>query len=123
MPKILLVDDEEDYLAISSKVLSRKEFTICAVSNGDEVLPAVSDFEPDVIILDVKLGAHDGRELCREIRDRFGEKNIRIILHSAYSSVGKDYHVYGADEFMVKPYAFTQLVDRIRFHLKEKGMQ
>ena len=116
--KILLVDDESDFLSVSTSFLRKSGFDVHSCTDGREVFPAVKNYNPDLIILDVKLNDQDGRTICRQLKNDLLTKGIKIILQSAFPDVGREYHIYGAEEFILKPYTIDHLLSRIKYHLK-----
>jgi len=117
MFRILIIDDDVDLLFLGSSLLKQRGFEVFSLSSADEVFEIVKSFSPHLILLDVKLGDQDGRNICLKLK-RDPETNfIKIILYSAFPETSVEYSKYGADEFIVKPYEFNHLVERIRHHL------
>src|SRR5215813_3235531 len=106
LPKILLVDDETDYLYLNTARLRNKGFDVYSISDSEEVFTIVNSFRPDLIILDVMLGKHDGRDMCRQLKNEPGNKHIKILLNSALPEAGKHYRLFGAEEFILKPHTW-----------------
>ncbi len=111
---ILLVEDEPQIADFISRGLTEHGYSVDLACDGDEAVdwPAVADF--DVIILDVMLPKRDGMEVCRELRQR----GVRtpILMLTARDAIqdrvlGLD---SGADDYLVKPFAFAELLARIR---------
>jgi DNA-binding response OmpR family regulator len=92
------------------------------LSKADETLETVKSFRPDLILLDVKLGNLDGRDICLRLKSNPDTSFIKIILYSAFPETSVEYPKYGADDFIVKPYEFNHLVERIRYHLGQVAM-
>lgn len=112
--RILLVEDERGIADFIRRGLSEQGFAVDVAPDGDEALdwPDVAEF--DVIILDVMLPVRDGIEVCRTLRQR----GIRtpILMLTARDAVedrvrGLD---SGADDYLVKPFAFAELLARVR---------
>jgi len=117
MFRILIIDDDVDLLFLGSSLLKQRGFEVFSLSSADEAFEIVKSFNPHLILLDVKLGDQDGRNICLKLK-RDPETNlIKIILYSAFPETSVEYSKYGADEFIVKPYEFNHLVERIRHHL------
>ena len=119
LPKVLVVDDETDLLALGSTLLRKKGFEVHSLSNGADVVQTVLYFKPDLVVLDIKLGDYDGRKICRELRRTPLPQSVKIILHSAWPQFEKEYRFHGADDFILKPYSFDDLVAKIYFHLSD----
>jgi DNA-binding response OmpR family regulator len=107
---VLLVEDDEAIAQPLVKGLEREGFSVNWVATGSE---AVMASEPDVVLLDLGLPDIDGYEVCRRIRAR---SEVPIVFLTARSDevdrvVGLE---LGADDYVVKPFGFRELVARIR---------
>jgi heavy metal response regulator len=112
--RVLVVEDERRIADFVCRGLSEQGYAVDVAYDGDEALdwPAVADF--DVIILDVMLPVRDGVEVCRTLRER--GLRIPILMLTARDAVedrvrGLD---SGADDYLVKPFAFAELLARLR---------
>ena len=112
--RILLVEDERRIADFIRKGLSECGYAVDVASDGEEALdwPEVAEF--DIIILDVMLPVRDGIEVCRELRRR--RVQTPILMLTARDAVedrvrGLD---SGADDYLVKPFAFAELLARLR---------
>ena len=112
--EILLVEDEDAIAGPLSEGLRREGFAVSRVATGREALEAPS---PDLVLLDLRLPDLDGIEVCRELRSR---SSVPIIVVSARGEevdrvVGLE---LGADDYVVKPFGFRELLARIRAVLR-----
>ena len=112
--RILLVEDELQIADFIARGLTENGYSVDVCHDGEEAIhwPAVADF--DVIILDVMLPVRDGIEVCRLFRRR--GLRTPILMLTARDAVedrvrGLD---SGADDYLVKPFAFSELLARIR---------
>ncbi len=112
--RVLVVEDEQKIADFIRKGLTERGYAVDVAYDGEEALdwPAVADF--DVIVLDVMLPVRDGIEVCRVLRGR----GVRtpIVMLTAKDAVedrvrGLD---SGADDYLVKPFAFAELLARLR---------
>jgi len=117
MLRILIIDDDVDLLFLGSSLLKQRGFEVCSLSRADEAFETVHSFKPHLILLDVKLGDKDGRDICLRLKTDPETHFIKIILYSAFPETSVEYSKYGADDFIVKPYEFSHLVERIHYHL------
>ena len=118
--RVLVVEDEEALCALLEYNLSREGFEVAICRNGDEVLDALKDEKPDLVILDWMLPHVSGIELCRRIRAQTDTREIPIIMLTARSEEedrirGLD---TGADDYLTKPFSITELVARIKAVLR-----
>jgi len=118
LPRILLIDDEKDFLFLSTSLLRKHGFDVYSMCSTDEVLPTVQRFGPKIIIIDVRLAKYDGRMLCRQLKKQANTNGVKVLLHSTLSDLEKEYDKYGAAEFLLKPYSMDFLVSRISYHLE-----
>ena len=119
MPRVLIIDDDVDLLFLGSSLLKQSGFQVFSLARPDEAFEAVQSFQPHLILLDVKLGDRDGRDICLKLKTNPETDFIKIILYSAFPETSVEYSKYGADDFVVKPYEFSHLVERIRYHLEQ----
>ncbi len=112
--RILVVEDERSIADFIARGLAENGYSVDVAYDGDEALHWPDAAEFDVIILDVMLPVRDGVQVCRMLRDR----GVRtpILMLTARDTVedrvrGLD---SGADDYLVKPFAFAELLARIR---------
>ena len=108
--RILLVEDEHAIAEPLVEGLTREGFEVTHVDNGADALAAP---EPDLVLLDLRLPDIDGFDVARELR---GRSRVPIIMITARGEevdivVGLE---IGADDYLVKPFGFRQLLARIR---------
>jgi DNA-binding response OmpR family regulator len=118
LPRILLVDDEVDHLHLLTAILRENGFDVYSLSNPDDIFATIKVFKPNIIILDVKLGNYDGKEICARLKADESTRAIKVILHSAFPEIEEEYHLCGAEEFIIKPTNISHLISRLNFHLR-----
>jgi len=118
MFKILVIDDDVDLLFLGSSLLRQKGFEVFSLARPENVFHIVKSFHPDLILLDIKLGDYDGRNICHQLKNNPETKMVKIILYSAFPETSVDVSKYGADDFVMKPYEMDHMVTRIHHHLK-----
>ncbi len=118
MFKILVIDDDVDLQFLGSSLLRQKGFDVFSLAKTDSIFSCINFFKPHLILLDVKLGDQDGRNICQQLKENPETKSIKIILYSAFPETSVEYAKYGADDFVVKPYKLDQLITRIHHHLE-----
>ncbi|WP_430002790.1 response regulator transcription factor [Metabacillus fastidiosus] len=115
--RILIIEDEIDIARIVKDYLNINGYETAIAENGQDAWHLIHMLNPEFIILDLTLPDIDGIELCRQIRE---EVDTPILILSARGSdtdkvLGLG---YGADDYMTKPFSFTELVARINAHLR-----
>jgi two-component system OmpR family response regulator len=118
--RILVVDDEPaitDFIALG---LHHEGYEVATAGDGHQGLRAVDEFKPDLVILDVMMPRLDGFELCRAIA---GEPRRGIIILSARDETTDRIHglELGADDYLVKPFEFGELLARIKAVLRRRA--
>ena len=114
--RILVVDDDPGVLELVSTTLESAGYTIVAVTSGAEALELAREERPDLVVLDVQLPGMSGYEICRELRDEFGE-GLPILFVSGFRTESLDRVaglLIGADDYLVKPFAPDELIGRVR---------
>jgi len=118
METLLIVDDEAHQRMLYQEELSDEGYKIILARNGKEALEQVLEMTPDLIVLDIRMPVMDGLEALGKIIGR--ERNIPVIIHSAYSSYKDDFMSWAADDFVVKSADLTELKRKIRELLDKK---
>ena len=112
MKKLLIADDNADFLKVLKLALIDKGFDVKIVSQKKDIISGIKAFKPDVILLDVFLDQFDGRQISKEI----GASKLRktpIIIFSANPYSLSHFESYGADDYIEKPINIEKLVGKI----------
>jgi DNA-binding response OmpR family regulator len=115
-PLILIADDDAGFRALVSTLCLRAGYDCVEAESGSEAIAAALAERPDVVLVDVDLGDASGYEVCRELRNRFGE-GMPIIFISGTTTETYDRVAglqLGADDYVTKPFAVRELVARVR---------
>ncbi len=118
MSKILVVDDDIDILSVMEILLSMKGFDVEVTSKGENTMPKIESFKPDLILLDVLISGHDGRAICKELKSNKSTKHIPVIMFSAHPGAASTISDYGADDFIAKPFDVNNLMEKVNTQLK-----
>jgi two-component response regulator czcR len=118
--RILVVEDEKDLNNIITKHLKKNNFSVDSVFNGEEALEYLDYGTYDLIILDIMLPKVNGYEVIKKLRENKNE--IAVLMLTARDSVedkikGLD---LGADDYLIKPFDFGELLARIRALVRRK---
>ena len=116
MARILIAEDEPSIITSLDFLMRRDGHETRLVGDGAGALAAVSDFRPDVVILDLMLPAKSGLDVCREIRARPDWRHTRVLMLTARGS-GSDVArglEAGADDYVIKPFSTQDLVARVK---------
>lgn len=118
--RILVVEDEKDLNNIITKHLKKNNFSVDSVFNGEEALEYLDYGTYDLIILDIMLPKVNGYEVIKKLRENKNE--IAVLMLTARDSIkdkikGLD---LGADDYLIKPFDFGELLARIRALVRRK---
>ena len=116
--RLLLVEDEPRMANLVSRGLRENSFAVDVASDGDQALYMAAITAYDLILLDVMLPTIDGYEVCKQIRGQ--SDSVPILMLTARNAVedrvsGLD---SGADDYLSKPFDFTELLARVRALLR-----
>jgi two-component system response regulator MprA len=116
--RLLIVEDEPALARALARGLSGAAHTVATAADGEAALPAIASGRPEVVILDVMLPKLSGLELCRRVRA--AGNHVPILMLTARDAVndvveGLD---AGANDYLTKPFAFQELLARIRALLR-----
>ncbi len=119
--RILLVEDEDRIASFLDKGLSAQGYVVERVATGAEALEATRGISADLVILDLGLPDADGLEILR--RWRRDCANFPVIILTARDRVDDRVEGlnFGADDYLSKPFAFEELLARIRAQLRPRG--
>lgn len=118
--RLLIVEDEKDLRNILKKRLVKEHYSVDTCGNGEEAMDFISMTSYDGILLDIMLPGKDGFTILKEVRAM--GNNTPILLLTARDGVedrvkGLD---LGADDYLIKPFAFEELLARIRVMMRRK---
>jgi DNA-binding response OmpR family regulator len=110
--RILIADDDRDQVLTLTALLRDEGHEVLGLYRGKGLVEAVKDFDPDALILDIKLPDASGFELAEQIRRRYGEKTPLLIAISGVFKKGVDRilaEMVGFDHHLTKPFEFNTL--------------
>lgn len=118
--KILVVDDESDITELITLYMERDGFVVHSTDNGEDAIMLARELQPDLILLDISLKSIDGFEVCKQIRTI---SNVPILFISCKSDDTDIIHglAVGGDDYMTKPFSPSQLVARVKAHLRRQS--
>lgn len=117
MTRILVVEDEAEIARYLRRGLTLEGFQVEVASDGQAALTAARDNPPELVILDLMLPGVDGLEVARRLRS---VSDLPIIMLTARDSVPARVAGLeaGADDYLIKPFAFEELLARVRVQLR-----
>lgn len=122
---ILVVDDNPVITKILVELLSRANYSVTAVDDGDKALASLNALTIDLILLDIDMPEQSGLEVCRTIKADSSTKDIPVIFVTSLSDRGdivKGFEAGGQD-YIVKPFIPTELLARVKVQLNLRKVQ
>jgi DNA-binding response OmpR family regulator len=116
--RILLVDDEEDFLEATAKRLARRGFEVRTAARADAALAAVAEGWPGVVVLDVMLPDLNGMECLRRIKAAAPRLPVVMLTAHASMAAGLEGIQRGASDYCLKPIELDELVEKLRIAVK-----
>jgi two-component system, OmpR family, response regulator MprA len=119
MARILLADDDRKLLALLERGFRYEGFDVAIALNGEQCLTLVRDQNPDVVVLDIGMPGLNGFDVCRLLRRQL---DVPVIMLTARDEVQDKVHALdlGADDYVTKPFAFDELVARVRAVIRRR---
>ncbi|MBI5191665.1 MAG: response regulator [Nitrospirae bacterium] len=114
-PKVLVVEDDEDIMNLTSLLLAR-DYKVYRATNGSDGLEKAREVTPDLILLDVYMEGMNGYEVCEELKSDERTKFIPVAMFTAGVQrweVDKGYKS-GADDYITKPFKPEELLSKVR---------
>jgi CheY-like chemotaxis protein len=121
-PKILIVDDEPDYITAIQCRLEWSHYDVITASNGQEGLEKVMKERPDLVLLDTNMPVMNGHEVLERLKQHEELRNIPVIMVTALceaQDVAKA-SSYGVADYVAKPFDFSDLVEKIAKALERR---
>ena len=121
--RVLLVDDERDFLEVLTRRLGKREVNVDGVSSGEEALQYLQAKQTDVVVLDVKMPGMDGLTVLREIKKL--NPLIEVIMLTGHASleVALEGMRSGAFDYLMKPAEIDELLYKIQDAHRAKTIQ
>lgn len=118
MIEILIVEDDENIALLERDYLESNGYATKIIGNGNEVIPELKRETYNLILLDVMLPGCSGYDICRRIRDEIDIPILMVTARTESVDVIRGLGL-GANDYITKPFDPSQLVARVRSHLKQ----
>jgi len=126
--KILLVDDDEDFVASTRIILESKPYEVIVANNGDEGLRKAREEKPDLILLDVIMPVKDGFTAAEQLKKDPQLSKIPTLMLTAFATKSTETSIpvsrgftLEAEDYIDKPVSPEELLTRVERHLKKAG--
>ena len=122
---ILVVDDNTDNVEILRAFLESRGFTVAEARDGRTALARLEEVRPHLVLLDVMMPGMDGWEVCRVIKQHPQLSDTRVVMVTAKGGFEDKFEGLrsGADDYVVKPVDFQDLLAKVQRNLEARGSQ
>lgn len=129
IPRILLIDDDPDFVEATRIVLESKPYEVIVSYNGDDGLQKAREENPDLIILDVIMPVKDGFTTAEQLKKDAELKKIPVIMLTSYAEKGGGSSIamsggltLEAEDYIDKPVGPEELLEKVGKYLKRTGL-
>jgi DNA-binding response OmpR family regulator len=120
--KLLLVDDEEDFVSALAERLRFRHFDTRVATSGEAGLKEIQKERPDIVLLDYRMPGLDGTETLTEIRAKYPSIDVIIVTGGVDGEVGEESLKAGATDYVVKPVDIEILMDKLQDIREKRGL-
>jgi len=127
-PKVLLIDDDPDFVTATRTVLESKPYEVIVAYNGEDGLRKAREENPDVIILDVIMPGQDGFMVAEQLKKDASLRKIPVLMLTSFSEKGSGSSIafsggltLEAEDYIDKPVSPKELLVRVEKQLKKLG--
>ncbi len=120
MIRVLLVDDDKKLLPLLERGFRYEGFEVVSATSGEEGISLARVHRPDVVVLDIGMPGLDGFAVCRALRLNFDAPVIMLTARDEVEDKLKAFDL-GADDYVTKPFAFDELVARVKALLRRRA--
>ena len=114
--KILVIDDQEDLLELTRRLLHSSGYDVLTLASGTKALDLIKKELPHLVLMDMLMPDKDGGEICQEMKSDAALHHIPVILTTGQmmdKSEYSDEQSIGADDYLMKPFEIDDLISKI----------
>ena len=116
----MIADDDPGILDAVGIILEFEGYQVQSTLNGSALLTMEDEF-PDLLLLDIWMSGADGRDICKQLKQKPATSKIPVVLISASKDIERSAMEAGADDFLEKPFEIDVLLQKIENQLKKAG--
>ena len=122
--KILVAEDNALQLKLITSILEKDGYQVCGTADGLEALGALEKFNPDIILLDIKMPHMSGVEACQKIKEKSEYRDTPVLFITAYKENDLIIEAFkaGAIDFITKPFSRDEIIVRVRAQIKYREL-
>jgi len=117
MHRIMIVEDEKNLLELYKHELEDEGYKVISCNSGESVMDSIKSCKPEVVVLDIRLGAMEGLEVLEQIKSY--DLNLPVILNSAYSTYKANFSSWIADDYVIKSPDLSELKSTIKKYISD----
>jgi len=121
--RVLLVDDEEDFLRPLAKRLARRSVAVSKAHSGSEALEFLRTNQVDVVVMDMRMPGMDGLEMLQAIKARYPSQEVIMLTGLASLEAALQGMECGAFDYLMKPIDIEELLFKIEDAYKQKTLR
>jgi DNA-binding response OmpR family regulator len=120
---VLVADDDPNIVLSLEFLMKRAGYRVRVARDGDQVLAAMQEEVPDLVLLDLMMPRRSGYDLCHVIRDNPAWQHVRVVMLTAKGQAVERAKgmALGADDYITKPFSNRDVVGRVRRALEPRG--
>jgi DNA-binding response OmpR family regulator len=118
--RVLVVDDDIDLLMLLERKLQQQGYKVESAVSMAEAEYVAAQFKPDLVLIDINLSGDDGRQLCWKIKHPTDGRQTKVILMSALYYPTSRTLLFGADDFIAKPFVTEFMLQKISAQLLDE---
>jgi len=117
MEKVLVIDDDRDILELVKIILTSNGINVVISNKPETVKSLIKKNHPDILLMDISMGTHDGRKICKDLKTNPEFSSLPIVLFSANKIDPQSVNMSCADGFLQKPFDINSLINTIHSHM------
>lgn len=119
-PRIMMVEDDQDFAAIVMSTLAREGMLVNWVSDPHKTLESLAELVPHLMLLDVNMPGMNGYEVCKQIRSNQRWRDLPILFLTAQTGAMARMNAFeaGGDDYLLKPVVSAELIMRVKLRLE-----
>ena len=123
-PRILIIDDDEDFAKLVGAILGREGMIVKALCLPENVIEHITNFAPDIVLLDVMMPGISGYQICQQMREQPQWQDLPVLFLTAQTGLSARLAAFeaGGDDYLPKPVAPAELLMRVKVRLERARM-
>lgn len=114
MSRVLVLDDDADIATMVKMILELHGFVCEYILNHKELESKLFSYSPDLLIIDIALSGADGRNICKQVKEKKESSHVPVILFSANTNLPQEYKDCKAEAFISKPFDTNELIETVK---------